>query len=185
MSLPTILFKAPSTMGVVTKVFLRDGTQATIDANGYVSATSDYTESLQNQGFVVVDSPSDPLPVALYTAMTDTTNATILSAAMLAKNAVIEMTGTLGGGATLTLPVYATLVAAVPEFKAGMVTTLRVINGGAGNFAWTLTTAAGWGTLNGAALTSAQYRFRDYIVTFTSATAGTIQAIGTSNNSGV
>jgi hypothetical protein len=91
--------------------------------------------------------------------------------------AVVVMTGTLGAGATLTLPTVAHLVATLgANFTAGMTWILKVVNVSSANFAWTLTTATGWGALGGT-LTIGQNASRDFLMTLTSATAGTVQSI--------
>jgi predicted ATP-grasp superfamily ATP-dependent carboligase len=119
--------------------------------------------------------------------MTDTGAAVITGAALQANLAVIEMTGIqASAGHTLTLPTMTVLAAAFTDFQAGHSFIMRIINGGTGAYAWTLTAPGDASlVLTGAAMTINQYAFRDFIVTLTSATAGTVKAIGTSLNSGV
>jgi len=88
----------------------------------------------------------------------------------------VDMTGTLGAGAALTLPTVAQLLAAAPTLVAGVSYKLRIANTGAGAFAWTVTTAGGW-TLTGT-MTVANLTYREFIVTITSPTAATLQSLG-------
>jgi len=93
------------------------------------------------------------------------------------------MTGTLGAGAALTLDTVAIVVAAMQQIYgsgvnvAGMSWMLRIINSSSANFAWTLTTATGWGTLGGTQ-SVAQNTTRLFVVTITTTTSGTIQSVG-------
>lgn len=173
--------KAPTGINNSTTIILPDGTTGTIDAFGYITIDSKYIQGLETAGFVTVLNPIDTLPNDKYTAQTDTTNATVATANMVARNAILNMTGTLGSGQTLTLPTVAQLVALIPEWVVGMSIRFRVINSGGGAFAWTLTTAATW-TMTGT-MTVAQNTWRDFLVTFQSATTGTVQQVGTGTNS--
>ena len=67
------------------------------------------------------------------------------------------------------------------EPKIGSTYRLRVINRSSGNFAWTMTTNTGW-TLTGT-MTIAQNTWRDFVVTLTSLTAATLQAVGVGTDS--
>ena len=120
-----------------------------------------------------------------YAANTATTAAT-LNAANITKGtvfSVIDMTGTLGASVALTLPTVAAVVTALgSRFVVGMSWTLRIINDSGATFSWTLTTNTGWGTLGGTQ-SIAQDTFRDFVLTLTSATAGTVQSVGTGTNS--
>jgi hypothetical protein len=92
-----------------------------------------------------------------------------------AQDVVWQNTGATPGAQTL--PSAATLFAAFPGAYVGMSYNLRIINTGAGTL--TLTADAGATiTLNGT-MTVLQNTFRDFIVTFNSATTATIQTIGT------
>ena len=115
-----------------------------------------------------------------YTALTNTTNATLTPAQVQpgrSGSIYVAMTGTAASPSALTLPTVAALVAALgTNFVAGMSWTLRVLNENADADAWTLTTAAGW-TLTGT-MSVAQTTWRDFVFTLTSATAGTVQDAG-------
>lgn len=85
---------------------------------------------------------------------------------------VVNMTGSLSGGAALTLPTVANYLAALPFANLNSGTMLRIMNSSAGNFAWTIT-ANGSFTVAGTA-TVAQNTWRDFnliVVNGTSATA--------------
>jgi hypothetical protein len=173
--------KAPTGFSTATSVVLIDGTLAVVDAFGYVTVDSKYVDALEAQGFVTVLNPNDTLPNDKYTAQTDTTAAAVAAANLVARNAVLNMTGTLTGGAALTLPTVAALAALIPEWAVGMSIRLRVINSGGGAFSWTLTTATTW-TMSGT-MTVAQNTWRDFLITFQSGVAGTVQSVGTGTNS--
>jgi len=127
------------------------------------------------------------VPAVGYAEKTDTSAATVTAAELTTGRniSVIAMTGNLGAGATLTLPTVALTVAALQaKFGAagdvdvvGTSWLVRVARGGTGSFAWTLTTATGWGTLAGT-LTVTISQWRDFLLTITSATTGTVQSIG-------
>ncbi|HDR9243664.1 TPA: hypothetical protein QDB49_001211 [Burkholderia vietnamiensis] len=87
----------------------------------------------------------------------------------------LNLTGTLGAGANAQLPTV------VQNAPIGLSFQLRVINSSSGAFAWTVTTNTGW-TLGGT-MTIAQNTWRDFIVTITSATTATLQAVGTGTQS--
>lgn len=93
----------------------------------------------------------------------------------------LAMTGTLGAGAALTLPLAADLIAAIPQFRVGQSYGLRIINRSSANFAWTVTTNTGW-ALTGT-MTIAQNTWRDFVVTFPTASTATLQAVGTGTDS--
>lgn len=88
----------------------------------------------------------------------------------------LNMTGTLAGAANAQMPTVAALVAQLPNVAAGQSYVFRVANTSGGAFAWTVTTNTGW-TLNGT-VTIAQNAYRDFLITFTSLTAATLQNIG-------
>jgi hypothetical protein len=181
--------KAPATLGAGSRTFLHDGTTATVDVNGYVSVSAEFTNELLTAGFIVVDEQSFAIPPYKYTIKTDTstTAAVILPAELVAENAVIEMTGTTAGNAVVTLPTVAALAAAIPEFQDGTYIHLRIINTGGGAYSWTPVTNTGWGTLkgngpNGDVVAVADYFFRDFILYLQNSTTGTVQAMGASLN---
>lgn len=89
----------------------------------------------------------------------------------------LDLTGTLVGGAALTLPAVAALVLAMHSPAVGQSYMLRVINRSAGPFNWTVTTNTGW-TLNGS-MAVAQNTWRDFVITLNSLTAATAQTVGT------
>jgi len=115
----------------------------------------------------------------VYNTNTATTAATLTAANVSGghNEVVLNMTGTLGGAAALTLPTVADLVAAIPNAIPGQTYRLRIMNTSAGAFAWTVTTATGW-TLTGT-MTIAQNTYREFLVTLTSKTAAVLQSLGT------
>ena len=129
----------------------------------------------------------NPWPATAYNAATNTTGFTATQQQIMsAQDTVLNLTGTLGAGAALTLPTVAVLIATLTPSQAvvGSSTLLRVINSSGGAFAWTVTTATGW-TLNGT-MTVAQNTWRDFIMTITAVGAtptATVQAVGTGTQS--
>jgi hypothetical protein len=91
------------------------------------------------------------------------------------------LTGTLTAGANLTLPTVATLAAQMQQLGVVPATNasfkFRVINASGGAFSWTVVTNTGW-TLTGT-MTIAQNTWRDFVVTFNSATTATLYSVGT------
>jgi len=124
----------------------------------------------------------NPWPATAYNAAANTTGFTATQQqVMAAENTVLDLTGTLGAGAALTLPTVATLLASLtPQQEVvGSSIILRVINHSGAAFTWTVTTNTGW-TLNGT-MTVAQSTFRDFIITLTNVgttPTATIQNIG-------
>ena len=115
-----------------------------------------------------------------YQTNTATTAATVTATNITgggADEVTLNMTGTLGAGAALTLPLASALWAALPNAAVGSTYKLRILNGGAGAFAWTVTTNTGW-TLNGT-MTVAQNTVREFYVTLAAASTATLQSIGT------
>lgn len=113
-----------------------------------------------------------------YNTNAATTNAVVTGAQITGGTVMttLNMTGTLGGAATLTLPIVANLVLAFPTAVPGQTYQLRIMNSSSANFAWTVTTNTGW-TLNGT-VAIAQNTWNDYIVTFTTLAAVTLRYIG-------
>jgi hypothetical protein len=109
-----------------------------------------------------------PWPANAYSAATNTTGFTATGVQIAeASTTVLDLTGTLGAGAALTLPTAAALVATLTPSQAvvGSSIILRVVNHSGAAFAWTVTTNTGW-TLTGT-MTVAQSTFRDFILQIT------------------
>jgi hypothetical protein len=125
-----------------------------------------------------VYSANVPQPV-VYNTNTATASTTLTAANLAGATVEVDLglTGTLAGAANATLPTVAALVAAVPNAIAGQTYKLRIINASSGAFTWTVLTNTGW-TLTGT-MTIAQNTWRDFIVTFTSLSAATLQSVGT------
>lgn len=91
----------------------------------------------------------------------------------------LAFTGTFGAAGAITLPTVAALLAALPSVvqanPVGIIWQLRVLND-ATSQTLTMTTDTGW-TLNGT-MTIANDTFRDFIITITSATTASLQAVG-------
>lgn len=89
---------------------------------------------------------------------------------------VVNMTGSLSGGAALTLPTVAAYLAALPFANLNNGSILRIMNSSAGNFAWTIT-ANGSFTVAGTA-TVAQNTWRDFNLIVVNGTSATATDIG-------
>ena len=128
----------------------------------------------------------NPFQETAYNVATNTTGFTLAGGPVggAAQN-FLNLTGTLAAGANAQLPTVAALLAALPSNvqanPTGLSYQVRMINSSSGAFAWTVTTNTGW-TLGGT-MTVAQNTWRDFIVTFTSATTATLQAVGTGTQS--
>src|SRR5882672_969657 len=153
--------------------------------------------SIQGQMPVIVDNGSMPDQISLINAIlaqnpwqasvyNPATNTTGFTAApsqiMGAEQTVLNLTGTLGAGAALTLPTVASILAALTPQQAvvGSSVSLRIVNSSSAAFAWTVTTNTGW-TLAGTSQAIAQNVWQDYIVTITTIGAtptATLQAVG-------
>lgn len=105
------------------------------------------------------------------------TTAQILPTSMNAPSVFFTLTGTLAGAGTVTTPTAAQIFAALPSGAAlGQAYLLKIANESSGAFAWTL--AGGTGvTLTGSGVIP-QYGSRNFLVTFTSATAVAVQDLG-------
>jgi len=89
----------------------------------------------------------------------------------------LAMTGTMSGDSNAQLPTVANLVSAIPNAVANQLYKLRVVNESSANHVWTITTNTGW-TLTGT-MTIAQNTWRDFLLTLTTLSAGTLQSLGT------
>lgn len=124
-----------------------------------------------------------------YVAATNTSAFTATAAQIaLGADNTLNLTGTLGAGAAITMPTAAAIGAQIAALNVvNQSINLRIINSSAGAFSWTVTTNTGL-TLNGTQ-TIAQNTWRDYYVTVTAvgtngvASAVTFQAIGTGTQS--
>lgn len=119
----------------------------------------------------------DAAPAAGFAANTATSAATLTAASVASGvDAVdIQMSGTLGAGAALTLPLVTDLVKSMYSPTIGSSFRLRITNASSANFAWTTTTNTGW-TLTGT-MTIAQNTWREFVVTLTSLTTATLQSV--------
>lgn len=124
-------------------------------------------------------------PDSAYNTATNTTSFTATGAQVSGgrSTVMLNLTGTLGGAANITLPTVAQVVAALqangiqPQVNDSY--ELDILNTSSGNFAWTVLTATGW-TLTGT-MTIAQNTMRRFIVTFTavgSTPTATLQSLG-------
>ena len=125
----------------------------------------------------------NPWQATIFNAATNTTGFTATQSQIMgAEFTVLNLSGTLGAGAALTLPTVANLIATLTPSQAvvGASTQLRIVNSSGGAFAWTVTTNTGW-TLAGTSQAIAQNTWQDYIVTLTNVGAtptATLQAVG-------
>lgn len=109
-----------------------------------------------------------------YIANTASAAATLTAGSMTTGDVmnIIDMTGSLSGGAALTLPTVAAYLAALPFANLNSGKLVRIMNRSAGNFAWTLTNNGSFVTVGTS--TVAQTTFRDFdviVVNGTSVTA--------------
>ena len=124
----------------------------------------------------------NPWPATAYNAATNTTGFTATQQqVMSAEQTYLNLTGTLGAGAALTLPTVASMLTTLtPQQGAvGSTVVLRILNASSGAFAWTVTTNTGW-TLNGHVII-AQNTWVDYVLQITSLGASptaTLQSVG-------
>lgn len=178
MSAPTTFTLASP--GTTPNWAIRDkaGVLWTADANGVITGVTLATlNTLIAAGcsLLSLDGPGVPG----FNSNTSTSAATLTAASLAAGDpAVIAMTGTLGGAATLTLPTVAILAAAAAGAVAqGATWVVRILNQSSGAFAWTLTTAAGW-TLTGN-MVIGNNTWAEFLVTIAAGgAAGTVQRIG-------
>jgi hypothetical protein len=154
------------------------GQVPTIVYNGAVPDQTGLTNAILAQ---------NPWPATSYNAATNTTGFTATQQQiMAAEQTYLNLTGTLGAGAALTLPTVAAMIATLTPTQAqvGSTIVLRVINSSGGAFAWTVTTNTGW-TLSGTQ-TIAQNTWRDFIVQLTNVgttPTATVQSVGTGTQS--
>ena len=134
-------------------------------------------------GLITALQSINPWPATSFNAATNTTGFTATpQQVMSGQFTALNLSGTLGAGAALTLPTVANLLAALTPSQAvvGSSTVLRVVNSSGGAFSWTVTTNTGW-TLSGTSQVIAQNVFQDYIITITgvgASAAATLQAAG-------
>lgn len=156
------------------------GTQypSTVPLTGLETAPFD-TNLTQGQNPASEAISVNQLTAATISAAVNTTAFTATTAQVVGNGLVVlNLTGTLGAGAAITMPTAAQIFA-VPK-PVGSVWTLRLINNSAGAFAWTLTAGTG-DTITGSA-TIAQSTYADYMVTVTSPTTVTFVRIGSGTN---
>jgi hypothetical protein len=122
----------------------------------------------------------NPLQEAIYNADAATASKTLSGQEMSgAAQVFLAFTGTFGAGGALTLPTIANLIQALPAVvqanPVGITWQLRIINV---NTTQTLTVTTNTGWTLGGTMTVASQTFRDFVVTITSATTASIQAVG-------
>lgn len=141
------------------------------------TSTTAVTISLSN-----VSNGSVYLGNTQYTAAVNTTSFTATAPQVAgAVLTTLNLTGTLAGAASITLPTAANLIAGIPNAGLGTSYRLRIINSSGGAFVWTVVTNTGL-TLSGT-LTIAQNTWRDFDVIIGSASTVTVQAVGTGTQS--
>jgi hypothetical protein len=139
------------------------------------------------KGAQLVAAAINPSDVYNTNTATDTTSLTAANITGGWNTVTLNMTGSLGAAGTATFPTVTATVAAIETAFPGVTVPanksvrLRVINSSGGNFAWTITGGTGW-TLAGTR-TVAQNTWRDFLITFASGTAATLQSVGTGTNS--
>jgi len=112
------------------------------------------------------------------------TNAAVANTTLTAVNITggiasvdLQLTGTLTGAATATLPTVSTVISASHIPSIGTSYRLRITNASSGAFAWTVGTSTGW-TLTGT-MTIAQNTWREFVVTFNTLSTATLQSVAT------
>lgn len=113
-----------------------------------------------------------------YIANTASAAATLTAASMASAEClnVILMSGSLSGGAVLTMPTVAALMAARPGVHGNDTFTVRIANTSAGAFSWTLT--AGTAESVAGTATIAQNAWRDFEMQFINGTSVVAQNLG-------
>lgn len=113
-----------------------------------------------------------------YIANTASAAATLTAASLAQADVlnVVNMTGSLAGGANLTLPAATAYLAALAGAGLNSGSVLRVMNSSAGAASWTLTAGAGFGA-NGT-LTIAQNTAREFAISVVNGTSCAAQDIG-------
>lgn len=161
---------AQAVPGAINVTSLTGAEIIALATKGPQSAQVTVANLLQAVGLATLDS---------YTTNTATAS-TVLTIGNIDTGAIAEtslgLTGTLSGAANAQLPTAAALIANQKDFGIGSSYKLRIINP-AGGFTWTVTTNTGW-TLNGA-MTIPTATWRDFYVTFPTATTAVLQTVGT------
>ena len=147
------------------------------------------TGTWPNQTIAASSGGAAPAQPTEFSTNSSTSSSTSLAAAdinvVAAFGHTLSMTGAITVASNAQLPTVAALVAAWgagSPVVVGQTYSFRVINtGGTGAGAWTITTNTGW-TLHGT-MTVLVGNWRDFIITFTSLSAATLQTIG--GNSGI
>lgn len=113
-----------------------------------------------------------------YVANTASAAATLSAVSMSGANVlnVINMTGSLSGGAALTMPTVAAILAARPGVHKSDTFVTRIANNSAGAFSWTLT-AGSAESVSGTA-TIAQGAWRDFRMQFINGTSVVATNVG-------
>ncbi len=150
------------------------GQTYTPDANGMVLVDPRDVMYLLGQGFLM-----SSFPVTQKIATADNGTTQTLTAAMVAGASEVIHVSTGGTTPSLTLPLAADVIAALPGLAVGGTYILRVINSNSGTA--TIVTNTGWTTSG--TLTIATNTWRDFLVRKTSDSALTITSIGTGTNS--
>lgn len=132
-----------------------------------------------NGGAVIVTASTQLIaglspPPAQFTTAALTAGTLAAGAITGAAFTVLRNTGATPGAQTVRTA--AQMLADFPQARVGMSYMLRIINTGAGTFTLTAD-ATPTVTITGTA-TVAQNTFRDYVVTFNTATTATIQSVG-------
>lgn len=165
---PLLVYPAQGATDTIAGIAATQGVIIAPYSAGYFACT------VAGQWQYQADSPT----LSKYNTNTATAGTTLTAANITggAADVVLNLTGTLLGAANAQLPTVASLQAALHGASPGSSYWLRIMNTSAGAFAWTVTTNTGW-TLGGT-MSVAQNAYRDFIVTFTSLTAATLQAVG-------
>lgn len=149
--------------------------------SGYVSSTSSGSVIVQDGGGLKTSVPQQAYVTNGATASLTLPTTNVYNGSV---EQTLNLTGAITTAQNAQMPTVASIIAAAFPygFVPGQAYKLRIINsGGTAAGVWTITTNTGW-TLNGTTMNipiaaAGVNNFRDFYVTFASATAATLQAV--------
>lgn len=161
-------------VGLLTGAGLPSGANYNANASGIIAAVANQdVGAMQALGFSV-----NALAPSAVTALNQTTGS-IPAGILVAAQETFIITSNATPGAQL-VRTAAQMLADVPGILLGQGLTFRIVNTGAGTL--TLTADAGATVTLSGTMTVATNTFRDFVITFNSATTATIQSVGVGTN---
>lgn len=137
------------------------------------AGASEAATAAQIRAFVL----AGQLPVGQYAVQASAVSFTAGAGEVCgAQETVLDLTGALAGAGNITTPTAVAIFAALSGAVVGTNWVLRILNNSAGAFAWTLVGGVGVTVLGTA--TVAQNTWREWLATFTSPVALTMQNMG-------